>query len=94
MSTTLPWLNLSRRAGALGGVKPEPLATGFRRLGAGVVDADVALEMGQPRNLLRAKCPGTSVFHVPSCYNNRRFRASITAVRLQVEQIQLVANIA
>jgi hypothetical protein len=33
--------------------------------------------MGQPRNLLRAKCPGTSVFHVPSCYNNRRFRASI-----------------
>jgi hypothetical protein len=37
-------LNLYRFAGALGNVNPEPYATGFGRLRAGVVDADVAIE--------------------------------------------------
>jgi hypothetical protein len=45
-----PWtgwrLNLYRRAGALGHEHPEPLATGFGRHSAGVVDADVAVELG------------------------------------------------
>jgi hypothetical protein len=36
----------------LGGVNSEPLATGIRRLRAGVVDADVAFEMGTLRILL------------------------------------------
>jgi len=40
--------NLLRRAGALGGVHPEPSATGLGCLRAGVVDADVACELGQP----------------------------------------------
>ena len=56
-------LNLYRLAGALGGVNPEPLATGVCGLRAGVVDADVAFEMGQPRNLPRDKRLGTSVSH-------------------------------
>jgi hypothetical protein len=40
--------NLFRRSGALGGVNPEPLATGFGRHRAGVVDADVAAKWGNP----------------------------------------------
>ena len=39
-------LNLYRRATALGNVNPEPPATGFGSLRAGVVDADVAFELG------------------------------------------------
>ena len=39
-------LNLHWFAGALGDVHPEPPATGFRRLRTGIVDADVAFELG------------------------------------------------
>jgi hypothetical protein len=39
-------LNLYRRAGALDRVNPQPPATGFGRHSAGVVDADVAVELG------------------------------------------------
>ena len=38
--------NCVDRARALGGVNPEPLATGVGRFRAGVVDADVAYELG------------------------------------------------
>jgi hypothetical protein len=45
-----PWAgwgwNGFRRAGVLGGVNPEPLTTGVSGHSAGVVDADVAFEMG------------------------------------------------
>jgi hypothetical protein len=47
-----PWagrrLNLSRRAGALGHVYPQSLATGVGRHSAGIVDADVAAIWGNP----------------------------------------------
>jgi hypothetical protein len=39
-------LNLHRFAGALSHEHAEPLATEFGRLSAGVVDSDVAIEMG------------------------------------------------
>ena len=56
-------LNLYRFAGALGHEHAESLATGVCGLCAGVIDANVAVEMGQPRNLPRDKRLGTSVSH-------------------------------
>lgn len=41
-------LNLSPLAGAPGHEHSEPLATGVRRLRAGVVDADVAAKWNNP----------------------------------------------
>jgi len=45
-------MNLFRRARALGNVNPKSLATGVCGLRAGVVDADVAVELRQMRPFL------------------------------------------
>ena len=60
-------LYLYRFAGALGGVHPEPLATGVGRFRARIVDADVAFEMGHPcrppvRVLILKDCWLTTVY--------------------------------
>src|ERR1035437_8692134 len=74
-------LNLFRRAGALGDVHPEPPATGFGRHRAGIVDADVAFEMGH------VGCsPAFQVrFGMVSCFGTRIYRQ----MRLQWIRIQL-----
>jgi hypothetical protein len=59
-----PWtgrrLNGFRSAGALGNIHTEPLATGVRPFRAGVVDADVALELRQQLLLLGLSLPNSA----------------------------------
>src|ERR1019366_5608897 len=74
-------LNLYRRADTLGNIDPEPLATGIRRLRAGVVDADVACELGH------ISCSPAFQLRVGmvSCFGTRIYRQ----MRLQWIRIQL-----
>lgn len=73
--------NRLRRDGTLGNVNPEPLATGFGRHRAGVVDADIAVEVGHYREFLS---------HVPALMMRGRVAGVPEAAMIEVSEFVIM----